>query len=91
MEAIAKCSLRPAQILEESVPQMKNKGRIKIGADADIIVFNPKTVSDRATYEKPNQTSVGMQFVLVNGSFVIRDAQLMKKAHPGKGIRRPVK
>jgi hypothetical protein len=90
-EAIRKCSLLPARILEPSVPQMKNKGRIRIGADADLIVFDPATVIDRATYEKPNQTALGMRDVLVNGRFVIKDGQLRKEAFPGKAIRREVR
>jgi hypothetical protein len=89
-EAIRRCALRPAQILEASVPQMRKKGRLKVGADADVIVFDPKTVRDRATYLEPNQTSVGMHAVLVNGGFVIRDAELVRTAFPGKAIRRPV-
>ena len=86
LEAIRRCSLRPAQILEAGVPQMKNKGRFKVGADADIIVFDAKTVRDQATYQQPNQTSVGMRYVLVNGTFV-RDAELVKEASPGRAIR----
>jgi N-acyl-D-aspartate/D-glutamate deacylase len=88
--AIHRCALRPAQILEASVPQMKNKGRLKVGADADVIVFDPKTVRDRATYLEPNRTSVGMRSVPLNGVFVIRDAELVKTAFPGKPVRRPV-
>lgn len=89
MTALEKCSLRPAKILEESVPMMKYKGRLKAGADADVIVFDPKTVTDRATYLQPNQTSVGMQHVIVNGTFVIRAGELIKSAAPGKAVRRP--
>ena len=58
--------------------------------DADIVVFDPATVQDRATYERPNQTSVGMHDVLVNGTFVIRDGVLDRLAHPGQAVRRPV-
>jgi N-acyl-D-aspartate/D-glutamate deacylase len=70
---------------------MKNKGRIRVGADADLLVFDPATVIDRATYEKPNQTALGMRHVLVNGQFVIKDADLRKDAFPGKAIRREVR
>jgi hypothetical protein len=90
MDAIRKCSLRPAQILEESVPQMKNKGRLKVGADADVIVFDPNTVIDKATYLEPRQTSVGMRYVIVNGALLIRDSALLLKAFPGQPVRRPV-
>jgi N-acyl-D-aspartate/D-glutamate deacylase len=55
---------------------------------ADIVVFDPVTVQDRATYERPNQTSVGMRHVLVNGRFVIRDAALDTKAFSGRAVRR---
>ncbi len=87
-QAVRRCSLIPAQILEASTPQMKNKGRIRVGADADIVVFDPETVSDRATFEKPLQTSAGMRHVIVNGTFVIRDGELMRTALPGRAIRR---
>jgi len=67
----ARKSLFPAQILETSVPQMKDKGRIRVGAQADIVVFDPEKVRDRATYEKPAQPSVGFQYALVNGQAVV--------------------
>jgi hypothetical protein len=90
VQALRKCSLLPAQILEESVPQMKKKGRIQVGADADVIVFNPEKVIDRATYLKPNQPSLGMRHVMVNGAFVIKDGHLQTGSFPGRPVRRPV-
>jgi N-acyl-D-glutamate deacylase len=90
MEAIRKASLNPAQIMEKATPMMKKKGRIQVGADADIIVFDPETVADRATFKEPNQTSAGMKHVMVNGAFLIRDEQLDTNAFPGKGIRGPI-
>lgn len=90
IEAIRKCALIPAQILEKSTPMMKKKGRIQVGADADIIVFDPKTVADRATFKEPCVTSAGMKHVLVNGTFVIHDEKLDENAFPGQPVRRPI-
>jgi N-acyl-D-glutamate deacylase len=90
MDAIRKASLFPAEILEKSTPMFKKKGRIQAGMDADILVFDPETVADRATFKEPNQTAVGMKHVLVNGTFLIRDEQLDTDAFPGKPMRRPV-
>ncbi len=89
-DAIAKTSYLPAKLLEETAPQMKKKGRLQVGMDADITVFDPATVQDRATYERPNQTSVGVKYLLVNGAFVIRNAELDTKAFPGRPVRRAV-
>jgi len=89
-EAIAKSSLYPARLLEKSVPQMKNKGRIQKGMDADIIIFNPDLVQDKATFTSPAQPSEGMHYVLVNGKLVINQGALDTNAHPGKAIRRAI-
>ena len=87
MDAIRKCSLMPAQRLEAMSPQMRQKGRLKEGADADIVVFDPQRVIDRATYEKPAQYSEGFQYVLVEGTMVVRDGKLQEGVLPGQGIR----
>lgn len=88
-QAIEKASLIPARILEASVPEMKNKGRIRAGADADLIVFDPQTITDRATFQLPAQTSSGMRHVVVNGTAVIVNGELIRSARPGRAIRRP--
>jgi N-acyl-D-glutamate deacylase len=68
-------------------PQMRNKGRIKAGADADIILFDPDKVIDKATYQQPAQYSYGFRDVLVGGAFVVRDGKLDETALPGQAIR----
>lgn len=90
IEAIRKAALIPAQILEKSVPQMEGKGRLKVGADADILVFDIGKVQDRATFARPNQHSLGMEYVIVNGTPLIESGNLNVDARPGKPVRRPV-
>jgi len=87
-EALRKMTLMPAQTLEGFVPQMKKKGRVRVGMDADIVVFNPDTIKDVGTYEKPNQPAVGVQTLLVNGVPVVADGKLITDAAPGQPIRR---
>jgi len=87
MDAIRKSSLLPAMRLQPFTPAMLQKGRVKIGADADLAVFDPNTVIDKATFEKPAQYSEGFRYVLVGGTFVVRDGKLQSDARPGQGIR----
>jgi N-acyl-D-aspartate/D-glutamate deacylase len=82
MDAIRKMSLMPAQRLGT-----RRKGRIQEGADADIVVFDPATVTDRATYEHPNEHSTGMRYVLVNGVPVIDKGAVVQGVYPGIAIR----
>jgi N-acyl-D-aspartate/D-glutamate deacylase len=91
MEAVRKMTLMPAQRLEKRAPLFKSKGRIQVGADADITIFDPDKVIDKATYEKPEQYSEGIQFVLVNGSIVVKDGKLVQGILPGRAARAPVK
>lgn len=88
MEALRKMTLLPAQRLEASVPQMREKGRIRPGADADITVFDPEIVLDRATFAEPAQPSAGIAHVLVGGSFIVRDGAFQEGTYPGRAIRR---
>jgi len=90
-EALRKMTLMPAQALEEFVPQMKKKGRIQVGMDADIVVFDPETIRDVGTYEEPNQPAVGVQWLLVDGQLVVDRGALVTDAAPGRPIRREVK
>ena len=90
MDAIRKMSLLPAQRLEKAVPSMLSKGRIKVGADADLTIFDAATVIDRATFDQPALYSEGIRHVLVGGVFVVRDEKIVEGAKPGKPVRRPI-
>src|SRR5205814_1660162 len=87
MEAINKLSLMPAQRLENRVPALRNKGRVRVGADADLVLFNPETVIDKATYTQPDLASAGIPYVLVGGVFVVKDGAFQSSAKPGKPVR----
>ena len=88
MVAIRKMSLLPAQLVEKAVPGMRAKGRVKVGADADLTIFDRATVIDRATFEQPAQYSEGIRHVLVGGVFVVRDEKIVEGVKPGKAVRR---
>jgi dihydroorotase len=90
MTALKKMTLMPAQRLEKRAPVFKDKGRIRVGADADITVFDANTVIDKATYEEPLQYSEGIRFVLVNGVPVVKDGQLVDGVFPGRAARAPI-
>jgi N-acyl-D-aspartate/D-glutamate deacylase len=87
MTALSKMSYLPAKRLEFRVPAMRDKGRIRPNADADIVVFDPNTIIDRATYQNPALPSVGMKYVLVNGVPVVRDGRLYESQLPGRPVR----
>ncbi len=86
MEAIRRSSLAPAKRLEAISPQMKHKGRLQVGADADIIAFHPDKVIDKATFENPAQYSTGFQYVLVAGHPVVINGKLDESTLPGQPI-----
>ncbi len=86
MEALRRMTLLPAQRLESMAPQMKLKGRIRVGADADIAIFNAETVKDTGTYETGPQFSDGIMHVLVNGVAVVQDGKTVADVFPGKAV-----
>ena len=90
MTALKKMTLMPAQRLEKRAPVFKDKGRIRVGANADITVFDASTVIDKATYEKPLQYSEGIRFVLVNGVPVVKEGELVDGVFPGRAARAPI-
>jgi N-acyl-D-aspartate/D-glutamate deacylase len=87
MDAIRKSTLLPARRLETMSPQMRQKGRVKLGADADLSVFDAGSVIDKSTFEKPARYSEGFRYVLVNGTFVVREGKLQSGLHPGQGVQ----
>jgi dihydroorotase len=89
MDALRKMTVMPAERLRSFVPQMADKGRIQVGADADVTVFRAEEVIDRATFAEPAQASAGIAHVLVGGTFVVESGKLVEEARPGKAIRRP--
>jgi hypothetical protein len=86
-ETLRRSSLLPARLLEPRVPAMQRKGRLQAGCDADIVVFDPATVSDQATYARPTRPPTGIKHVIVNGTPVVRDAEIVPAALPGQEIR----
>jgi dihydroorotase len=87
MDAIRKMTLMPAQRLEARVPAMKDKGRIRSGADADVTIFDAGQIIDRSTYREPGTPPVGIQHVIVNGVPVVMKGQLVEGVAPGLAIR----
>lgn len=90
MDALTKITLMPAKRLEQRVPSMKNKGRIRVGADADLTIFDPQAIVDKSTFQEPAKYSEGIRFVLVNGVVVVKDGQLQTGTYPGRPVRGPI-
>jgi N-acyl-D-aspartate/D-glutamate deacylase len=90
MQAIHKMTLMPAQRLERRVPAMRNKGRLRVGADADLTIFDAARVMDRSTYREPSLQPVGIQHVIVNGVSVVANGRAVDGVAPGRPLRAPI-
>ena len=84
--ALEKMTLLPAKRLENIAPMMRFKGRLQVGADADITIFNPNTVIDKATFEKGLEFSAGIEYVLVNGNFILKNGKTVGNIFPGQAV-----
>jgi cytosine/adenosine deaminase-related metal-dependent hydrolase len=87
VEAVRRCTLQPAMVLQSVAPQLQRKGRVQVGADADLVVFDLDVVSDRATYAEAAHSSVGVEYLLVGGEFVVHGGELLPEARPGKAVK----
>lgn len=87
MDALRKITIEPARRLERRVPAMALKGRLQVGADADIVALDPATIIDHATYREPTLPPVGIEHVLVNGVIVVRDGVMKAGFFPGRAVR----
>ena len=91
MEALRKMTIMPARRLEQRAPMMKKKGRISVGADADITIFDPDRIIDRATIAEPGRPSEGVRYVLISGVLVVKEGKLQNGLMPGKAIRAEIR
>jgi len=91
MDALRKMSLMPAEMLERSTPAARRKGRLQEGADADIVVFDAATISDRSTFENPMEPSTGVRYLMVGGTVVVDEGKIVPDVFPGHALLGPGK
>lgn len=87
VEALAKCTVLPARLIESCSPEMKRKGRLQEGCDADILVFDPATIAAQASFSHMTAPATGVEALLVGGRPVILDGRLDARARPGRALR----
>jgi Amidohydrolase family len=85
-QALKKATILPARLLEPSAPAMKRKGRLQIGADADVTIFDAATIVDRSTIEAPGVESEGVRYVLVSGQLVRDTDGNKREVRPGTAV-----
>ena len=91
MDALRKMTLMPAEVLERSTAAARLKGRLQEGADADIVVFDAATISDRSTFQKPMEPSVGVRYLIVGGTVIVDDGKIATDVFPGRALLGPGK
>jgi N-acyl-D-aspartate/D-glutamate deacylase len=80
-------TIQPALRVEAMIPAMKRKARLQRGADADIVVFDPNTISDRATVAEPGLASTGIDWVIVDGRVALRQGRAQTDVLAGQALR----
>ena len=85
MTALKKITIMPAKRLEKIAPSMTRKGRLQVGADADITIFNPNTIIDKADFSGLKY-SEGIETVIINGKIVVNEGKIIEGVFPGKPI-----
>ena len=91
MNALRKMTFMPAEMLERSTPSARQKGRLQEGADADVVVFDALTISDRSTFQKPMEPSVGVRYLVVGGALVVDSGRIVPDSFPGRPLLGPRK
>jgi N-acyl-D-amino-acid deacylase len=80
--------LMPAQRLEKATSDAKRIGRLQQGARADIVVFDPQGIQDRATFRAPTEASVGVRYLVVAGTLVVDEGHIVEGVAPGRAVVR---
>jgi hypothetical protein len=86
MDAVRKITFMPAVGMESAIPAMARKGRLQVGADADITIFDSRVVRDNATYEEPSLPSEGIEYVIVNGAVVLDKGKMVQDVVRGEWL-----
>ena len=89
MLAVSKMSYMIARFMQDNgVEQMARKGRLQVGCDADLTIFDPETVQDNSTMKNGGLPSTGIPYVVVNGTVVVEDSTVLEGVYPGQAVRR---